>query len=204
MYFNKKNNFFHGIMFHHFHDGKTHKKGQGSISKNQLYKLINYIGKKNILDADIFLEKFKKKKLKNNEVCLTFDDAIKSQIDVALPIIEELKIKCFFFVYTSIFEGKPYYLEVYRYFRENFYNDINDFYYDFNKLLNKKSDNFLKKEILNIKRIKKKFPFYSFEDIKFRLLRDNFLNKRDYQMIMSKLMKNKNFVPKKFLKKIIF
>ena len=34
-----------------------------------------------------------------------FDDAIKSQIDVALPVLEDSKIKAFF-VYTSLFEGK--------------------------------------------------------------------------------------------------
>ena len=46
MYFNKKNNFFHGIMFHHFHDNNIHTKGQGSISKDEFYKIINFIGKK--------------------------------------------------------------------------------------------------------------------------------------------------------------
>ena len=46
MYFNNKNNFFHGIMFHHFHDGKLHRKSQGSITSDDLYKLINFIGKK--------------------------------------------------------------------------------------------------------------------------------------------------------------
>ena len=64
MYFNHNNNFFHGIMFHHFHDGVVHKNGQGSISKDVFYKLINFIGRENILDANIFYEKFKKKILK--------------------------------------------------------------------------------------------------------------------------------------------
>ena len=95
MYFNKNNNFFHGIMFHHFHDDGIHTKGQGSIDKDDFYKMINFIGRNNILDADIFFEKFKNNKLKEKEVCLTFDDAIKCQIDVALPVLEELKIKSF-------------------------------------------------------------------------------------------------------------
>ena len=55
-------NFFHGIMFHHFHDEKNHKKGQGSISKDDFYDLINFIGRKNILNADIFYQKLKEKK----------------------------------------------------------------------------------------------------------------------------------------------
>jgi peptidoglycan/xylan/chitin deacetylase (PgdA/CDA1 family) len=73
------------------------------------------------LDADIFFEKFKENKLKKNEVRLTFDDAIKCQIDIALPVLEDLKIKSFFFVYTSIFEEKPDNLEIFRYFRMNYF-----------------------------------------------------------------------------------
>ena len=62
MYFNDNNHFFHGIMFHHFHDDKIHKRGEGSISKDDFYDLIKFIGKENILDADIFFEKFKNKR----------------------------------------------------------------------------------------------------------------------------------------------
>ena len=129
-------------MFHHFHDDKIHTKGQGSIDKDDFYKMINFIGRKNILDADVFIEKFKNNKLKNNDVCLTFDDAIKCQIDIALPALEELKIKSFFFVYTSIFDGKPDNLEIFRYFRMNYFNSINKFYDNFYKVLDKDLNSF--------------------------------------------------------------
>ena len=43
MYFNKNNNFYHGIMFHHFHDNGIHTKGQGSIDKDDFYKIINFM-----------------------------------------------------------------------------------------------------------------------------------------------------------------
>ena len=142
MYFNKKNNFYHGIMFHHFHDGVTHTKIQGSINKDDFYKIINFVGKNNILDADKFIEKSKDDKLKNNEVCITFDDSLKCQIDIALPVLEDLKIKSFFFVYTSIFEGKPDNLEIFRYFRNNSFNNINEFYKNFYKILGKDLNSF--------------------------------------------------------------
>ena len=57
MYFTKNNNFYHGIMFHYFHDHEIHKKGQGSIDKDDFYKVINFIGRKNILNADEFFLK---------------------------------------------------------------------------------------------------------------------------------------------------
>ena len=147
MYFNKNNNFFHGIMFHHFHDNGLHSKGQGSIDKDDLYKIINFIGRKNILNADVFYEKLKNNKLKNNDVCFTFDDAVKCQIDIALPVLEELKIKSFFFVYTSMFQSKPDNLEFFRYFRMNYFDTIDDFYNYFYKVLDKDLKSFFKKKV---------------------------------------------------------
>ena len=204
MYFNNNNNFFHGIMFHHFHDNEIHIKSQGSIDKNDFYKIINFIGRENILDADIFFEKFKQNKLKNNEVCLTFDDAIKCQIDIALPILEELKIKSFFFVYTSMFEGKPDNLEIFRFFRTKYFNNINEFYDNFYKVLDKDIKSFFEKNRNKIKEKKMKFPFYTIEDIKFRLVRDVFLTKSQYDENMFKMIKQKNLNYKEFYKKLFF
>ena len=71
MYFTN-NNFFHGIQFHHFHDNKLHKKTQGSIDKNDFIKLIKFIGRDNILDADEFYNRFNKNKLTEKKNLLNF------------------------------------------------------------------------------------------------------------------------------------
>ena len=204
MYFSTDNDFFHGIMFHHFHDDGIHSKGQGSIGQDDLLKLINFIGRNNILDADIFLEKFKNNSLKENQVCLTFDDAIKCQIDIALPILEELKIKSFFFVYTSIFEGKPDNLEIFRYFRNNFFNHVDEFYNDFYKVLDQDLNYFFNLNKNEIKNRKLKFPFYSIEDIKFRLVRNIFLTKSQYEITIFKMFEEKKFEYKKMYKSLFF
>ena len=185
-------------MFHHFHDDGVHTKGQGSISKDDFYKLIKFIGRKNILDADVFFEKFRENNLKKNEVCLTFDDSIKSQIDVALPVLEDLKIKSFFFVYTSLFDGKPDNLEVFRYFRMNYFKNVDDFYINFYKTLNKDLKDFFNKNEQKIRDAKIKFISYSIEDIKFRLVRDVFLTKNDYEHIMFLMMSEKKFKAEEF------
>ena len=199
-----KKNFYHGIMFHHFHDNKHHLKSQGSISENQLYKLINFIGRKNILDADIFFEKLKLNRLKENEICFTFDDGIKSQIDIALPVLEDFKIKSFFFVYSSMFEGKLDNLEIYRYFRSNFFNNIDEFYEVFFKELNINLEKFYKDNYNTTIIIKKRSPFYTENDIKFRLVRDKFLDNQEYDKLMQKIFISKNFIPEKFHKNIVF
>tara|TARA_B110000211_G_scaffold234801_1_gene306374 strand:- start:1003 stop:1971 length:969 start_codon:yes stop_codon:yes gene_type:complete len=204
MYLNKSNSFPHGIMFHHFHDDRIHKRGQGSISKEEFYKMINFIGRKNILNADIFFEKIRSKKLKENEVCLTFDDAIKCQIDIALPVLEDLKIKSFFFVYSSLFDGSPDKLEVFRYFRMNYFVSVENFYENFYKVLNEDLNSFFIKYNDKIKNLKKKHPSYTIDDIKFRLVRDIYLSKNHYEELMFLMMSEKNFNYKSFYSKLFF
>ena len=197
MYFTN-NNFFHGIMFHHFHDDKIHKKTQGSINQNEFYKLIKFVGRKNILDADDFFVRCKENKLTEKNVCFTFDDAIKSQYDVALPILEDLKIKSFFFVYSSLFDYEPDLLEIYRYFRTNYFLNIDEFYKSFFKKCKKNLNEFYKVEENTINQKKLKYPFYSISDVKFRLVRDVLLTKEEYKLIMFEMFKEKNFVPENY------
>ena len=192
-YFKSYNKFFHGIMFHHFHDQKNHSRGQGSINKDDFYGILKYIGRENIIDADEFIFRFKENKLSKNNVCITFDDALKCQYDVALPVLEDLKIKSFFFIYSSIFEQKPDSLEVYRYFRTNFYKNIEDFYLSFFKMINHNIESFFleNKKIINLH--KNKFPHYSINDIKFRLIRDKLISSNEYDLIMNEMMSERNF-----------
>jgi len=195
MYLIKSNSFYHGIMFHNFHDSKKHKSGQGSISKKNFLEIINFIGKKNILDADDFLDRFKNKTLKKNHVCLTFDDGSLSQFDVAIPVLKDLNIKAFFFIYSSMFTNKPDFLEVYRYFRNNFFKNIDEFYSQFYEHVDLKYIKFLNKNKKLINQKKKIYPHYSVSDIKFRLVRNEFITRIQYKNIMIKLFKEKKFVP---------
>ena len=111
-------------MFHHFHS-HVHKKGQGSISKNELKKILISLKKKYILNnADDYVKKILKKKITYKDICLTFDDGLKCQIDIALPILKEFKIKAFFFVYNGAFKNNPDNLEIFRYFRNTKYQNI--------------------------------------------------------------------------------
>ena len=204
MYFNNKNNFFHGIMFHHFHDDNLHKKSQGSINKDDFYKILKFIGRENILDAKDFFSRFKENKLKEKNVCLTFDDATKCQYDIALPVLEDLKIKSFFFIYSSLFKGELTLLEVYRYFRMNYFNNIDEFYNSFYQVLDKDLKTFFEDNNDKIKATKIKFPHYSIEDTKFRLVRDIFLTKSHYEETMFLMLKEKQFNYKDFFKKLFF
>ena len=199
MYFTN-NNFFHGIQFHHFHDNKLHKKTQGSIDKNDFIKLIKFIGRDNILDADEFYNRFSKNKLTEKKTCLTFDDSLRCQYDIALPVLEDLKIKSFFFIYSSALKGETDPLEVHRYFRTNFFLNIDEFYDLFFKKINTDLSKFFNSNKKKIKDKKIRNPFYSINDVKFRLIRDELLTKREYNEIMSKMFKEKKFNHKNYYK----
>lgn len=190
-----QNNYPHGITFHHFHDDLKHKSSQGSINANTFKKIINFIGRSNIIDCNNFYEKILDNKIEQRNVCLTFDDGCKSQIDVALNVLNDFKIKAFFFIPSSIFSKNPDFLEVYRYFRNNYFKDIDEFYQKFFLEISGDYEKFIS---LNKKRIKKtlsNFKFFSINDVKFRLIRDNFLSEKEYKQIMIRLFKEKKFNP---------
>ena len=192
-----------GVMFHHFHD-HVHSKIQGSISKNQFKKKILFLKKKYVLNnADVYIEKILNKKITTKDICLTFDDSLKSQIDIALPILRKEKIKAFFFVYTGVFENNPDNLEIFRYFRNTEYQNINLFYRDFFKLLETFSPNdffTFKKKFTN--KYLNQYKIYSLRDRKFRFCRDKILTNDSYNLLMFELMKNKNFNYKSAIKKL--
>ncbi len=206
-YFNKKNSFLHGIMFHHFHDQIKHKKQQGSISKNDFRKIINYIGRDNIINAEEFKDAILKKKQLKNKVCFTFDDSLKCQFDVAVPVLDEYEIKSFFFIYSSLYDNKPDMLEVYRYFRMNSFKSIDVFYKSFYKIFSeiinyfdlKNYEKKFQKQLINYK---KKSPYLSYNDIKFRITRDYILKNNDYAKIMLLMFKRYNFDYKPIMKKL--
>ncbi|MDB2680949.1 polysaccharide deacetylase family protein [Candidatus Pelagibacter bacterium] len=192
-----------GVMFHHLHN-HIHKKGQGSISKNEFRNIILLLKKKYILnDADIYIKKIISKKITTQDICLTFDDSLKCQIDIALPVLRKEKIKAFFFIYSGAFKDNPDNLEIFRYFRNTKYKSIQLFYKDFFlSMKNLFSDDYFKFKKKFTSMYLRQFKFYSIEDKKFRFCRDRILNKKSYETLMFKLMKKKNFNYKMSIKKL--
>ena len=201
-----KPHFFHGLMFHHFHDKSKYKRSQGSISEKNFEKILHYVGINNILSPEKFYEKLIKKKLKKNELCLTFDDGLKCQVEVAKPILDKYNLKAFFFIYSSILIGKPDNLEIFREFRNHNFKNVNQFYNCFFKKISSfyKIDinNEIKKNIKTFNSYKKNFKFYSNKDIIFRILRDFTFGKKKYEKIMLLLMEEYKANTKKMLRDI--
>ena len=185
----------HGIMFHHFCNYKNHLRGQGAIDQNEFEKILDFLGDFNILDANKWLEKATNNELEDNDICITFDDGLRCQYDVALPVLEKRKLTAFWFVYSNIYDGYLGRLEIYRYYRTAFFRDIEEFYDKFFNFLElSKHNDFVKKGLknVNIEDHLKEFNFYSRNDKKFRFIRDKILGQDNYFKIMDELITNDN------------
>lgn len=185
-----KNFVAHGAMFHYFYNAK-HYRGQGSISGADFEKIINFIGLSRIINPSEWLERIDNGKLKNHDICITLDDSLACQFDVALPILEKYNLKAFWFPYSNVFEGQINKLEVYRLFRSQFFKNIEEFYEVFFKKVHKSKSANKARSIVDKKNIndyRKIYPFYSFNDVKFRFIRDRALQPSQYEYIMDALM----------------
>ncbi len=175
---------------------------RGSLSANDFSEMLDWLAERyNLIGAKAYVEKFQNAELGDNDICLSFDDALLCQYDIALPILDEKGIDAFFFVYSSVFTGAPDHLEIFRYFRTNKFSDIDDFYHQFFELTEAQADENLAqhRQVFEDSSYLGAFPFYSENDRWFRYLRDQVLGPEKYEQMMFQLMNHKGFFPESVL-----
>lgn len=184
----------HGLMFHHFHDGKQHIKSQGSITGAEFEAILRFYQKKHkIISAREWQRKALANALLPEETCVTFDDSLRCQFDIALPILKKLRLKAFWFIYTAPLVGEIEKLEIYRYFRFKEFKNIGEFYKAFDRAV-QKSD-YGKKIAAGLKKFDsgktfRIFPIFTKDDKKFRYIRDSLLSKKEFEEIMDHMIKD--------------
>ena len=176
------------VMFHYFYDNKKYKKVQGAISAQELEELI--LSKKyKVISAELLLTKYKDKKLEKNEICFSFDDGLKEQKEIALPILEKYKLKAIFNINTYPTINEIDKLEIYRYYRNYYFGNVEEFYKTFFSYLEENFQDYKKNSELNdFSQYLIKSKFYSYNDRKFRYFRDVILKEKYYE-IMDELIK---------------
>jgi peptidoglycan/xylan/chitin deacetylase (PgdA/CDA1 family) len=178
-------------MFHYFHDNQEYKKVQGSISSEELL-LVLMSSKFNVLSPSEWLGLYLEGKLKTNDVFLSFDDGLKEQIIIALPILDQFNIKALFNIYTEpIISNKISNIEFYRYVRNHAFNNTDDFYKYFFKIIKLNYGIDVKK--VHIGDYLSNYAFYSHNDKLFRFVRDVLLLD-EYHDIMQKIAKEKSVI----------
>ncbi len=195
----------YGIMFHHFHDKDKHQKSQGSISASQFEKIICSFSHQNIITPEDWVFNLTNGTLEKNKVCITFDDNLKSQYDVAIKILNKYKLKAFFFVNTAIYEGKYDRLEIYRHFRENYFENLSEFYEKFFerlRLIKLKCDIDAISKNIDFSQYKADYIFYTDDDRKFRYFRDEVLGEEKYFHLMDTWLADNKVCQKSLVSKL--
>lgn len=179
-----------GLMLHHF-CSDAHPRGQGAISAEELSDLIEFMGPTNFLSPSEWCARATAGQLRSKDRCLTLDDALKCQIDVALPVFEAYGLTAFWFVYSSVFEGAKERMELFRYFRTTRYPNIDDFYREFFLWLDLSewSTEFRRRRAdFDPSRYLTEYSFYTENDRLFRFARDQVLGPDNYFSIVDAMM----------------
>ncbi|MBO4608796.1 MAG: polysaccharide deacetylase family protein [Lachnospiraceae bacterium] len=190
------NSFAHGIVFHYFFGGENcSRKTQGALNAEEFERILDYYSSRhNLLPAHEFYQKYKNGSIGNNDVCITFDDGLSCAFEVAQPILRNRGLTAFWFVYTLPFTGKYELLEVYRIFRNECFNSIEDFYSQFyKKILQTKRIDWISAWNSDEALSYKNRGFYTENDRRFRFMRDRVLGENQYEIIMSELLKDSDF-----------
>lgn len=180
----------HGLMFHHFH-GNGHAAGDGAINGEEFAAIIDYVGRDKVLGAREWQEKYLRGTLQADELCITFDDNLRCQYDIALPVLNTLGLTAMWFICSLPLEDKPLRLEVYRHYRTVCFPTTQAFYdYFFDELSRSEFadiyiegiEGFDPDTYLGI------YTFYSRSDRLFRYVRDRVLGQERYYTFMDTLI----------------
>jgi peptidoglycan/xylan/chitin deacetylase (PgdA/CDA1 family) len=176
-------------MFHHF-TGAGFPPGQGAITADQFRSIIEGLGRDTFLSAEVWVEGFLRGDLPPNARCITFDDALRCQKEIAVPVLEEFGLKALFFVYTAHFEGQLPTLEIYRHFRTTHYASPEAFYAAFHEMVERMfGDQPNQRFLVSDRKTWPFFPdFYTQGDIKFQVYRDRILSTPEYAEVMNAMM----------------
>lgn len=179
-----------GLMFHHFH-GAGHAPGQGSLSADDFARLLAFAGRERLLPAGEWLERALAGRLRPGDLCLTFDDNLRSQYDVALPVLESLGLTVFWFVSTAVLQGHLARTTLYQRFIYDHFRTIDDFHAAFFEALSATTAWALvegRLRSLDASTYLADFPFYTPGDRRFRYVRDELLGPELYRQTMDRLI----------------
>jgi peptidoglycan/xylan/chitin deacetylase (PgdA/CDA1 family) len=117
-------------MFHHF-AGEGHPPVPGALTAAALADLLDAQGRGHLLPAREWARRAETGTLADTDVCLTFDDSLRSAYDLALPVLERMGLTAFWFVYTSVVVGDVSSFELDRQFANRLFPTLEAFHQAF-------------------------------------------------------------------------
>lgn len=185
-----------GLMFHHFTDAERHPYIQGALTAERFDAILRKIGTRRFLKPRDWIERTVAGRLRPGDLCLTFDDTLASQNEIALPVMEAHDLEAFFFVYSSVLDGELELFELIRFFRNMCFPSPDSFYDAFFEearasiykvpIEHSLSNREWKKHLEN-------YEFYTDADRRFRFVRDKILPQAEFYAICSRMMDRAGF-----------
>lgn len=193
------------IMFHHFHS-VADLANPGSINGEQFRSMLQRVQETHkIVGPDDFLNLIRNGEKSSEFVLLTFDDALLSQIQIALPILNEFSLSALFNVYSSVWTNSPPSLEIWASFRRDAFESFDLFYEAFISEINScgfgPAIDLLQgypTDYLST------FTFYSENERRFRFLRDIRLGADAYSQVMNQMLTKNGYSPEQLSRDIWF
>ena len=179
----------HGLMFHRFHSSGSKGILQGSLSPADFETILLFVGVDNILAPDKWMSRLQAGTLKPSDLCLTFDDGLRSQVDFAEPVLARYGLRAFWFVYSTVFEGGIVRSELYSQAAalmggmDILTKALLARWPDAINILDS-TDEFAtyQREVLQL------FPFYTEQDCQYRFLRNSEPHKDIFEKLMNQLI----------------
>lgn len=179
-------------MLHHFRGG-PHPDGQGALTADQFADMIRFLGPERFLSPDAWCERALAGRLRPGDLCLTLDDALKCQFDIALPVMRAFGLTAFWFVYSGVFQGRAERLEIYRHFRSARFETVEAFYAAFfDNIAGSEHGETYRAAIATFRPAEylADYAFYTDEDRRFRFVRDQVLGPRRYEAVMEAMIED--------------
>jgi peptidoglycan/xylan/chitin deacetylase (PgdA/CDA1 family) len=172
----------HGLMFHRFNKSNTKARAQGSLTEIDFENILTHVGINRIISPHEWMLRVESNTLQSEDLCITFDDGLLGQFEVALPVLKKYNLKAFWFIYSSVFNDEVNKNEIFNIFITSCHSSFKDFFQKFFSKLPFSHEIFKKSEyIVFYDYLKSKFSFYSDSDIKFRFIRNYVLSPDEFE-----------------------
>jgi peptidoglycan/xylan/chitin deacetylase (PgdA/CDA1 family) len=179
----------HGLMFHRFRRHGAPSPGQGAISEIQFETILRAIGLERILTPREWLARVKTGTLTDRDLCITFDDGLACQYEVALPVLRRLGLKSFWFVFSAVLTGGTDRNEIASYLASAVFPSFEEFAARFEQHASFARERLNAREFADYsEHFKARFPLYSDLDVRFRYIRNTLLSRNEFGAIIDRMV----------------
>ena len=183
-------------MFHRFCAPGEAVRPQGALTPQEFERILLFIGPNCILAPGEWMDRLSRGALEPHHLCITFDDGLRSQFEHALPVLDHLGLKGFWFVYSCVFKGETVKAEIYSHAAAQLGGMsalVSEF---FARAPRELRDQLSSPEFAAYSaRTRAVAPFYSEQDLQYRFLRNRPENRAVFESLMDQLLRDHGISP---------